>query len=80
MALKQTFEIKFPEEKTYWIFWTDKVSQFVYGWTEPTQVTDTSQPNWWTTTSEAEWIYKLETEFNTNLFPPEPITDNNIEQ
>ena len=46
--LKQTFEIKYPSEKTYWIFWTNKTDNFVYGWTEPTQVTDTNQPNWWT--------------------------------
>ena len=71
MALKQTFEIKYPSEKTYWIFWTDKVSQFVYGWTETTQQTDTGQPNWWTTTDEEEWVAKLETEFNTNPFPEE---------
>ena len=75
MALKNTFEIKYPSEKTYWIFWTDKVSNFVYGWTEPTQVTDTNQPNYWTTLDESEWIYKLETEFNTNPFPDEPTDE-----
>jgi hypothetical protein len=64
-----TFEIKYPSEKTYWIFWTDKINNFVYGTTEPTQVTDTNQPNWWTTLDEAEWVLKLETEFNTNPFP-----------
>jgi len=69
--LKQTFEIHYPAEKTYWIFWTDKVSNFVYGWTEPTQQTDTNQPNWWTTLDEAEWVYKLENEFDTNPFPDE---------
>ena len=68
------FEIRYPEDKTYWIFWTDKVSQFVYGWTETTQQTDTGQPNWWTTTDEDEWVAKLETEFNTNPFP---IPDDN---
>jgi hypothetical protein len=60
-----TFEINHPTQKTYWIFWTDTTTNFVYGWTEPTQVTDTSQPNYWTTTDEAEWLYKLKTEFNT---------------
>jgi len=64
--MKTTFEIHYPTEKTYWIFWTDKVSNFVYGWTEPIQVTDTNQPNWWTTLDESEWVTKLETEFNTN--------------
>ena len=75
MSLKTTFEIHYPEEKTYWIFWTDKVSKFVYGWTEPNQVTDTNQPNYWITLDEEEWIEKLETEFNTNPFPPEPEQD-----
>ena len=75
MSLKPTFEIHYPEETTYWIFWTDKISKFVYGWTEPNQVTDTNQPNYWTTLSEEEWIEKLETEFNTNPFPPEPEQD-----
>ena len=60
-----TFEINHPTQTTYWIFWTDKVSNFVYGYTEPNQVTETNQPNWWTTLDEAEWLYKLETEFNT---------------
>ena len=71
--LKQTFEIDHPTEKTYQIFWTDKVSKFVYGFTESTQVTDTNQPNWWTTTDEAEWVTKLETEFDTNPFPSQEI-------
>jgi hypothetical protein len=62
------YEIKYPNQTTYWIFWTNKVSNFVYGFTEPTQVTDTNQPNWWITLNEAEWLYKLKTEFNT--IPP----------
>jgi hypothetical protein len=69
--MKTTFEIHHPEEKTYWIFWTNKETNFVYGWTEPTQVTDTNQPNYWTTLDEEEWISKLETEFNTNPYPDE---------
>ena len=44
-----TYEIKYPNQKTYWIFWTDKVSNFAYGSTETSQVTDTNQPNWYTT-------------------------------
>jgi len=71
--METTFEIHYPSERTYWIFWTDKVSNFVYGWTEPTQVTDTNQPNYWTTTDEDEGVAKLETEFNTNPFPDEEI-------
>ena len=67
--LKTTFEIVYPSEKTYWIFWTNKTTNFVYGSTEPTQVTDTNQPNWWTTLDESEWVTKLETEFNTNPYP-----------
>ena len=66
--LKTTFEIVYPQEKTYWIFWTDKVSKFVYGFTEPTQVTDTNQPNWWTTTDEQKWLDRLANEFNTNPY------------
>lgn len=69
--LQQTFEIAYPSERTYWIFWTDKVSNFVYGWTEPTQQTDTNQPNWWTTTDESVWVSKLQNEFNTNPYPEE---------
>ena len=69
--METTFEIHYPEERTYWIFWTNKTDNFVYGWTEPTQVTDTNQPNYWTTLSEIEWISKLETEFNTNPYPDE---------
>ena len=68
-----TFEIDHPKQTTYWIFWTDTTTKFVYGWTEPNQVTQTNQPNWWTTTNEAEWVYKLETEFNTNPYPPDTI-------
>ena len=66
--MKTTFEIHNPTEKTYWIFWTNKANKFVYGWTEPSQVTDTNQPNWWTTLDESEWVTKLETEFNTNPY------------
>ena len=44
------YEIKHPEQTTYWIFWTDTISNFVYGWTKPTQVTDTNAPNNWNIT------------------------------
>jgi len=69
--MKSTFKIHYPEEKTYWIFWTDKETKFVYGSTDTTQTTDTNQPNWWTTVDEVVWASKLQNEFNTNPYPPE---------
>jgi hypothetical protein len=71
--METTFEIHYPSERTYWVFWTNKTDNFVYGWTEPTQQTDTNQPNWWTTLDEDEWVAKLETEF-TLLGEPIDIT------
>jgi len=73
------YEIKHPEQTTYWIAYTN-TDIFGYGICTPEQQMYSGQPFLWTTLSEEEWIYKLETEFNTNPFPPEPITDNNIEQ
>lgn len=69
--MSENFKIEYPDKKTYWVFWTDKETKFVYGWIESTQVVETNQPNYWTTTDEDEWVTKLETEFNTNPFPPE---------
>jgi len=63
-------EIKFPEQTTYFIAYTSK-EIFAYGIVEPQQEMVTGQPILWTTLVEAEWIYKLETEFNTNPFPDE---------
>jgi len=65
-------EIYYPEEKTYWIFWVNKTDNFSYGITETNQVTTGYRPYAWTTINEADWISKLETEFNTNPYPPEP--------
>jgi len=63
--MNTTFEIEHPDKKTYWIFWTDKITKFVYGSTDTKQITNTNHANQWTTTDEAEWLYKLKTEFNT---------------
>jgi hypothetical protein len=64
-------EIKFPQQKTYFIAYTD-TDIFGYGWVDPDQEMTTGQPILWTTLSEEEWVYKLETEFDTNPFPPDP--------
>jgi len=59
-----TYEIKYPNQTTYWIFWTDKVSNFVYGFTNTNQQTETSYQNYWITLNQSEWLNKLKTEFN----------------
>ena len=69
--VKSTYEIKFPSETTYFIAYTN-TDVFAYGIVTPEQEMTTGQPILWTTLSEAEWVYKLETEFNTNPFPPDP--------
>ena len=68
--MKAVNEIKFPSEITYFIAYTN-TEIFGYGIVTPEQEMQTDQPILWTTLSEAEWIYKLETEFNTNPFSPE---------
>jgi hypothetical protein len=68
--LKTTHEIKFPSETTYFIAYTD-TDIFAYGIVEPNQEMATGQPILWTTLDEAEWVTKLETEFNTNPYPLE---------
>jgi hypothetical protein len=68
--VKSTYEIKFPSATTYFIAYTN-TEIFGYGIVTPEQEMTTGQPILWTTLNEAEWIYKLETEFNTNPFPPE---------
>ena len=65
-------EIRYPKQTTYWIFWVNKTNDFDYGITEPYQITLGYRPFIWTTADEKEWIEKLETEFNTNPYPPEP--------
>jgi hypothetical protein len=66
--MKSTYDITYPEQTTYFIAYTSK-EIFAYGIVEPNQEMTTGQPILWTTLSEAEWLYKLETEFNT--FPDE---------
>ncbi len=66
--LKSTYEIKFPEQTTYFIAYTNN-EIFAYGIVEPEQEMTTGQPILWTTLSEAEWLYKLEHDFNVI---PEP--------
>lgn len=68
--MKSTYDIIHPEQTTYFIAYTD-TDIFAYGIVEPNQEMTTGQPILWTTLVEAEWIYKLETEFNTNPFPDE---------
>lgn len=71
MPIKSTYEIKFPEQTTYFIAYTD-TDIFAYGIVEPDQEMTTGQPILWTTLDEQEWVTKLETEFNTNPYPDEP--------
>ena len=73
--MKAVNEIKFPSETTYFIAYTN-TEIFGYGIVNPEQEMQTGQPILWTTLNEAEWIYKLETEFNTNPFPPDETTNN----
>lgn len=63
--MKAVNEIKFPSETTYFIAYTN-TEIFAYGIVNSDQEMQTGQPILWTTLSEAEWVYKLETEFNTN--------------
>ena len=62
--MKAVNEIKFPSEITYFIAYTN-TEVFGYGIVTSEQEMQTGQPILWTTLSEAEWIYKLETDFNT---------------
>ena len=68
--MKSTYDIIYPEQTTYFIAYTD-ADIFAYGIVEPNQEMTTGQPILWTTLDEAEWLLKLETEFNTNPYPPE---------
>ena len=68
--MKSTYDIIYPEQTTYFIAYTN-TDIFAYGIVEPNQEMTTGQPILWTTLDEAEWILKLETEFNTNPYPPE---------
>jgi hypothetical protein len=62
--MKSTYDIIYPEQTTYFIAYTN-TDIFAYGIVESDQEMTTGQPILWTTTDEAEWLYKLETEFNT---------------
>lgn len=65
--LKSTYEIKYPNQTTYFIAYTN-TEIFAYGIVNSNQEMTTGQPILWTTLDEAEWIAKLQTEFNTNPF------------
>ena len=67
MAEYTIHEIKYPEKKTYWIFWVDKTTNFTYGFVDTDQVVEGYAEQTWTTTVESEWIDKLKTEFNTEV-------------
>jgi len=70
MEYKATQNIEFPEVRTYWIAYTN-TEIFSYGYVDPDQELNSGQPYLYQTTNEDEWILELETEFNTNPFPPE---------
>jgi len=63
--LKATHEIKFPEERTYWIAYTN-TEIFSYGYIDSDQELSSGQPNLWSTLDEEEWVNKLINDFNTN--------------
>jgi hypothetical protein len=65
--VKSTYDIIYPEQTTYFIAYTD-TDIFAYGIVEPDQEMTTGQPILWTTLDKAEWILKLENDFNTNPF------------
>jgi hypothetical protein len=63
--MKSTYDIIYPEQTTYFIAYTN-TDIFAYGIVESNQEMTTGQPILWTTLNEAEWVEKLENEFNTN--------------
>jgi hypothetical protein len=65
--MKSTYDIIYPEKTTYFIAYTN-TDIFAYGIVEPDQEMTTGQPILWTTLDEAEWVYKLKTDFNTNPY------------
>jgi hypothetical protein len=70
--MKAVNEIKFPSATTYFIAYTN-TEIFGYGIVNPDQEMQTGQPILWTTLSEAEWVEKLKTEFNTTIENEQPI-------
>ena len=75
MAEYTIHAIKYPEKKTYWIFWVDKTTNFTYGFVDTNQVIEGYAEQTWTTTVESEWIDKLKTEFNTEVAPEEQVEE-----
>ena len=73
--MKSTYDIIYPEQTTYFIAYTN-TNIFAYGIVESDQEMTTGQPILWTTLDEAEWVYKLKTEFNTNPYSPFPDETN----
>jgi hypothetical protein len=69
--LKSTYEIKFPEQTTYFIAYTDNVI-FTYGIVTPEQEMTTGQPYLWYTFDKNEWIDELKNVYNVNI--------NNVDQ
>ena len=67
--MKSTYGIIYPEQTTYFVAYTN-TDIFAYGIVKNDQQMTTGQPILWTTLDEAEWIEKLENQFNTNPFPP----------
>ena len=67
--MKSTYGIIYPEQTTYFVAYTN-TDIFAYGIVESNQEMTTGQPILWTTLDEAEWIEKLENQFNTNPFTP----------
>ncbi len=65
--MKSTYDISYPEQTTYFIAYTNN-EIFAYGVVTTKQEMTTGQPILWTTLDEAEWVEKLENEFNTNPY------------
>lgn len=65
--MKSTYEIKYPQQTTYFIAYTN-TEIFAYGIVTSEQEMTTGQPILWTTFDESEWVEKLENEFNTNPY------------
>ena len=64
--LKSTHEIKFPEQTTYFIAYTDNLI-FAYGIVTSEQEMTTGQPFLWYTLDESEWVDELKNVFNVNV-------------
>jgi hypothetical protein len=69
--LKSTYEIKYPQQTTYFIAYTNNLI-FAYGIVTSQQEMTTGQPILWTTLDESEWIDELKNVYNVNM--------NNVDQ